>query len=241
MEVAIRILTAILCYLILGIVHELGHILMGLINGWKFYLLVIGPLGIRADEDGEIKFYFEKQLIMWGGVGCTLPKEVSDDNIKIWSKVLLGGPLASIIVGAIFLPIGIITGNIVFMLLGAMGLGMGIVSILPLPLKSGIMYTDGERWSRLHKGGQVADEEIALFKLTEIQITGNDFSKVDFNSIESLIKSTEVGIKYYGYYYNFQYYKALSNEEKMELAIEKMEEIKNKVSPIIVNDCKIDY
>jgi len=86
-----------------------------------------------------------------------------------------------------------------------------------------------------------SNNPIALFKLTEIQITGNDFSKVDFNSIESLIKSTEVGIKYYGYYYNFQYYKALSNEEKMELAIEKMEEIKNKVSPIIVNDCKIDY
>lgn len=166
MRIVVYIFTAILCYLASGIVHELGHIVVGLIKGWKFYLLIIGPLGITVDEGDNIKFYLEKRVIMWGGAGCTLPKEVNENNIKIWSKVLLGGPLASIIMGMIFLPVGIITGNIVFLLLGAMPLAMGIICILPLPLKTGILYTDGGRLSRLHKGGQEADEEIALFKLT---------------------------------------------------------------------------
>lgn len=125
-------------------------------------------------------------------------------------------------------------------LLGAMPLGMGIMCALPLPLKTGITYSDVGRWSRLHKGGQAADEEIALFKLIENEIIGGDFLNVDLKSIESLIKSKEIGVQYYGYYYKFQYYKARSNEELMKLAIQEMEDIKSKVSSIIVTDCKID-
>jgi hypothetical protein len=64
MKIAIYIITAILCYMVSGIVHELGHIIVGLVNGWKFYLLVIGPLGIKVDESGRVKFYFEKQIAM---------------------------------------------------------------------------------------------------------------------------------------------------------------------------------
>lgn len=239
MEIAIYLLICILCYLISGIIHELGHIIVGLANGWKFYLLVIGPLGIKVDENGKIRLYFEKRIAMWGGVGGAVPKDTKKDNIKIWSNVLLGGPLASIVMGIIFLPLGIITKNIVLILLGAMPLGMGIMCVLPLPLKTGIMYSDGGRWRRLHKGGQEADEEIALFKLTENEIAGNCFN-TNLKSIGSLIKSKEIGIQYYGYYYKFQYYKARNNEEEMRLAIQNMDDIKDKVPSIIVTDCKID-
>lgn len=240
MGVAIYILTAILCYFISAIIHELGHIFVGLLNGWRFYMLVIGPLGIKADQSGRITFYLEKQIALWGGVGGTLPRYPKEDNIKVWSKILLGGPIASIVMGIIFLPVGIITENLAFLLLGAMPVGMGIMCVLPLPLKTGILYTDGGRWSRLHKGGQEADEEIALFRLTENEATGGDFSQIDLNSIKPLIQSKEVGIMYYGYYYFFRYYKAISNKEKMQSAIEKMEEIKSKVPAVIVKDCKTD-
>jgi hypothetical protein len=240
MDVVIYILTAIICYFISGMVHELGHIVVGLINGWKFLLLVIGPLGVKADQNGRIKFYLEKQITLWGGVGGTIPKSASEDNIKVWSKGLLGGPIASIVMGIIFLPIGIITKNMFFLLLGAMALGMGITCILPLPLKTGILYTDGGRWMRLHKGGQEADEEMALFKIVENEATSGDFSEIDLSYIEALTRSKDTGIKYYGYYYLYQYYKTLCNKEKMQSAIEKMEEIKTRVSPVIVKDCKID-
>jgi Peptidase family M50. len=240
MVIIIYLLVAILCYFISGIIHELGHIVVGLINGWKFYLLVIGPFGIAVNEHDNIKFYVEKRVTMWGGVGCTLPRKAKENNIMIWLKVLLGGPLASIVIGELFLPLGVITGNMVILLLAAMTLGMGFVCILPLPLKTGILYSDGGRWSRLHQGGQEADEEIALFKLTGNQVTGGDFSKIDLNSIESLIKSKEAVINYYGYYYKFQYYKATSNKEQMKFIIDKIEEIKNKVPSVVVKECKFD-
>jgi len=229
-----------LSYVVSGIVHELGHIIIGLMNGWKFSLFILGPLGLKVDENGHIKAYFEKRISLWGGVGGTFPKEIKEDNIKIWSKILLGGPLASIIMGAIFLPLGIIKDNIIFILLGAMPLAMGIVSILPIPLKTGILYTDGGRLIRLNKGGQEADEENALFKLTEYQNISGDFSKFDINCIDPLLRSKDISINYYGYYYKFQYYKEISDKEKMNFFIKKMGKIENKVPAVIIEDCKIE-
>lgn len=240
MDIAAFILTALLCYFISGIVHELGHIVVGLTNGWKFLFLVVGPLGIKADKNGKIVFYFEKRAIMWGGVGAALPQRVDEKNIKIWSKVLLGGPLASIIMGIVFLPFGIATKNIMLLFLGAMPFAMGIACILPFPIKTGILYSDGARLARLHKGGQEADEETALFKLTENQAAGGSIKDIDLNSIHSLVKSKDAAIRYYGYYYEYQYYKAVYDNENMNLAVQKMNIIKDKVPSIIVNDCKVE-
>lgn len=108
MEVLIYILTAILCYWLAGLIHETGHIIIGLICGWKFNLLVIGPLGLKVNETGKLQFYVEKRLVLWGGVGGTMPQKAEDKNCIIWGKILLGGPLASILTGVFFLPLGII-------------------------------------------------------------------------------------------------------------------------------------
>jgi len=69
MEVLIYILTTLLCYWIAGLIHETGHIIIGLINGWKFTLLVIGPIGLKVNEAGKLQLYLEKRLVLWGGVG----------------------------------------------------------------------------------------------------------------------------------------------------------------------------
>jgi len=117
MEVLVYILTALLCYWIAGLIHEMGHIIIGLIYGWKFTLLVIGPIGLKVNETGKLQFYLEKRLVLWGGVGGTLPREVDDKNSQIWGKILLGGPLISILSGIFFLPFGIIEKNMMLLLL----------------------------------------------------------------------------------------------------------------------------
>lgn len=238
MELFIYFLIFILCYFISGIVHELGHVIVGLTNGWKFYILVIGPLGIKRDENDKIKLYFEKRIVLWAGVASTLPRFTNNENIKVWSKILLGGPLASIITGIFSLSLGVVFQNVIFLLIGSMSLGMGIICILPIPLKTGILYSDGARMYRIHKGGQEADEEIALFRIVENNITNNNF--INLKDIESLIKSKEKGIQYYGYYCKYKYYKTQNNNEEMKLAIQKMNDLRKAVSSIIVSDCKVD-
>lgn len=234
------VITVILCYMVAGMVHELGHVLVGLAHGWKFSLLVIGPLGLKADDSGKVRVYFEKRAALWGGVGGAFPSKVSKENIQVWSRVLMGGPLASIVMGVIFLPLGVMKHNLVLLLLGAMPLAMGIVCALPYPLKSGILYTDGGRWSRMRKGGQEADEEIALFRLTELQVTGASFGEIDLNSIEPLVRSKDAAIRYYGHYYRYQHYKETDNREMMDVAVREMEALKSKVPGVIVGDCKVE-
>jgi hypothetical protein len=76
--------------------------------------------------------------------------------------------------------------------------------------------------------------------LVENEATGNDYSKIDLRCIEPLIRSEEAGIRYYGYYSLFRYYQAISEPEKMQSTIEKMEEIKSKVPALIVDSCKTE-
>ncbi|WP_422486849.1 hypothetical protein [Gudongella sp. DL1XJH-153] len=62
MEILIRVLLAIFCIIISIAVHELGHILVGLKEGFKFYLFVAGPFGLKRDENDKIIFYIEKDV-----------------------------------------------------------------------------------------------------------------------------------------------------------------------------------
>ena len=229
------ILTAVLCYFVSATVHELGHIIVGLLHGWRLFLLVVGPFGIRRNEKGKLSLYLEKNPALWGGVGGTFPQTESAENLKIWSKILLGGPVVSVIMGCIFLPIGIVTQNIVPVLLGAMPVAMGIACLLPL--KTGIMYTDGMRWRRIRNGGQAAAEEAALFKLTENNFLGTGI--LEFANFEALLDADLPAIRYYGYYYAHLFYKDKRDEDKAREYIALMDAIKKNVPKVIIDDCNL--
>jgi hypothetical protein len=235
MEIILIILAALFSYFAAGLVHEMGHVAVGLLSGWKFYLLIVGPVGIRHGDNGKISIYFEKNPAMWGGAGGTFPVAESPDNIKIWSKILLGGPIASLIMGCLFLPFGIIHLNILLMMLGLMPIGMGIACLLPL--QTGITYTDGARWRRLRGGGQRAAEEIALFKMAINSLLKKDISQIGFADFEALLDAELPAIKYYGYYYSYLFYKSRNDETKMQSALNLMDSIKKNVPKIVLDDC----
>ncbi|MDR0906279.1 MAG: hypothetical protein LBN00_08945 [Oscillospiraceae bacterium] len=235
MRIIIVLLAAVLSYLIAGAVHEMGHVVVGLLSGWKFYLLVVGPVGIRRNENDKISVYLEKNPALWGGVGGTFPKTESPDNIKVWSKILLGGPVASIIMGCAFLPFGILTLNALLLMLGFMPIGMGIACLLPL--KTGITYTDGARWRRLHGEGQVKAEEIALFKMAINDILKKDMSQIEYTDFEPLLHAELPAIKYYGYYYSYMFYKSRNDEENVQKTLGLMDSIKKNVPKIVIDDC----
>lgn len=98
MEYVLLIISAIICYLLSALIHELGHIICGLLNHWKLFMLVVGPIKFYRDTiNSKIKIGIEKNVILWSGVGGTFPVKRSKDNINVWSKILLSGPLTSII------------------------------------------------------------------------------------------------------------------------------------------------
>jgi len=215
-------------------------VIIGLRYGWKFHLLVIGPFGLKRSENGKIRFYFEKRFALWGGVGGTIPQDANPDKIKEWAMILLAGPMASIVLGSGFLTAGLFSESLFLILLGAMSLGMGTVSALPLPIKTGILYTDGGRVMRIRKGGQEAREEAAMLDLVICECTGASFTDVNDSFIETLINAKDYSIRYYGYYYKYKFHKAQNNLAEANFAISEMESIKDKVPAVIVSDCKYE-
>ena len=80
--------------------HELGHLIAGIIQGFRFELFVVGPLGIKR-EKGKIKIYLNKNIQYYGGVAATLPIDASPENGKKFANLLLAGPIASILLSII--------------------------------------------------------------------------------------------------------------------------------------------
>jgi hypothetical protein len=231
---------SIICYIISGFIHEFGHVVMGLLNGWKFYLLVIGPFEWKRDNPKDkIRFCLEKNIMMWGGMGGSYPVNREKDNLKIWSKVLLAGPVASIIMGIAMIPAAYVMKSLFFILLVAMPIGMGIVCGLPLPLKTGFLYTDGGRWIRLKQGGQAEAEEKALFLLMENSMVNGQDSLPSEIMVNPLLNSKEPSLQYYGLYYHYLLSKNSNNLQDMNDTLEKMNELKKKVPKLIIEDCKI--
>lgn len=146
-EILLFILCSLLSFIFSSAVHEIGDILTGLREGFKFYLLIVGQFGFKRNENDKIEFYFEKNVSLWGGVGATLPQNEDLNNFKKFGHVLLGGPIASLVFGAILLPLGVITKNMFLLLLGAIALSMGVACLIPAT--NGAFYTDGGRWLRL--------------------------------------------------------------------------------------------
>jgi hypothetical protein len=230
----------LIAYFISAIVHELGHVLMGIINGWKFYMLVIGPFELkRENPEDKVKLRFEKNVMMWGGMGGSYPTEDRPENLKIWSSVLMAGPIASLLLGTIVLPLAVFTKSLFLLMLSVEALVLGIICGLPIPMKTGFLYTDGGRWNRLRKGGQEGAEETALFSVVISSVTHGDGVTPFNETIQPLLCSKEASFQYYGQYYLYQIAKEQNDTEKMAEIKDKMEILKANVPQLIIDDCKL--
>jgi hypothetical protein len=78
------------------LVHELGHLITGLLLGNQFELLVIGPLGVKR-KDNHIQFYINKDIAFFGGVSATIPKVQSNENIQKFQWIIIAGPVCSLL------------------------------------------------------------------------------------------------------------------------------------------------
>lgn len=242
MEIVVLLLSAVACYFIATMIHELGHIVCGLFYHWKLFMLVVGPLKIyRETLNSKIKIGIERNIIMWCGVGGTLPIKKSEDNIKIWGKILLAGPITSIVFGLIILPFFVITKNVVLLMLCLMPIAIGVMCLIPMNMKTGLLYNDGTRYKRINNGGQEELEEKALFQLSELSILDGEDVIYPASLIRILLNSKDTELNYYGYYFLYRNAKRNSNLEEIELQVSNMKKIQNKVPKIIIEDCKIEH
>lgn len=237
LDALLFLLLFITSYFVSGVIHEMGHIIGGQLQGFRFFLLVIGPLGLRRNAHGRLVFYLEKNPAFWGGVGGTFPAEDDHDSFEKFGKVLLGGPLASILFGLVMLPAAILSDLLFFDLLSAIAIGMGVATLIPM--KMGAFYSDGGRWWRMQKE-QTRKIERAIWQIVCKAGIHENYARIDEEDARVLINDQDPETRYMGHYFLYHHYKAKNDDEQAQGQKGLLQEISAEVSRQMIKVYPVD-
>jgi hypothetical protein len=180
------------------LIHELGHVIMGLLQGFRFELLVVGLLGIKREEE-KIKIYLNKNFGYYGGLGLTVPKDDSSDNLRKFANVILAGPIASIVFAVICFFVVNYLANPYGVIVFTAGLAsFGIFLATTIPSRSGMFYTDRKRYQRLIKAGKDQEVELAMLTILGSYVKNQSYKDIKKEVFDVLITDNDSFVKHYG-------------------------------------------
>ena len=179
-------------------IHELGHVVMGLLQGFRFELLVVGLLGIKREEE-KIKIYLNKNFGYYGGLGLTVPKDDSSDNLRKFANVLLAGPIASIVFAVMcFFMVNYLANPYGVIVFTAGLASFGIFLATTIPSRSGMFYTDRKRYQRIMTAGKDQDVELAMLTVLGSFVKNQSYKDIKKEVFDVLITDNDLFVKHYG-------------------------------------------
>lgn len=201
-------------------IHELGHVVMGLLQGFRFELLVVGLLGIRREKE-KIKIYLNKNFGYYGGLGLTVPKDDSSDNGRKFANVLLAGPIASIVFAVMCFFIVNYLANPYGVIVFTAGLAsFGIFLATTIPSRSGMFYTDRKRYQRIMTAGKDQDVELAMLTVLGSFVKNQSYKDIKKEVFDVLITDNDLFVKHYGLFnlicWQIEYEGAIDDKVKEE-------------------------
>ena len=195
-------------------IHEFGHLIVGILHGWKLYLLVIGPIKLyRVAVNAPIKLGIETNITHWFGVAATLPTKQDSNMIHVFRKILIAGPISSMIFATMVLLCSFYFRSFFLLIFGLTSLALGIVNYIPLSIRTGFYYNDGTRYRRIKNGGIPAKEEAEIMNIVGKQVQYGENVRIVKEECLSLIASQDYIYRYYGYYVLYQ--SALKNDANL--------------------------
>ncbi len=148
-------LLLILVFFVIGaflgiIIHEAGHLVMGLLTGYKFLSFRIGSLTLVKTEEG---LKFRKFTIPGTGGQCIMIPPETDDPEKtpyFWYNV--GGGLFNILTALLCIPFILLTEGIVtkgFLVFAVISVAFALTNLIPL--RKGQIANDGGNILQLYR------------------------------------------------------------------------------------------
>ena len=139
---AFELLCLALSALVQMVIHEAGHLLFGLLSGYRFLSFRVGSLMIQ--REGE-KMRFRRLRLAGVGGQCLMdPPELRDGRCP-YLLYDLGGVLLNILTSAVFLTIAVFArgayAHVLFQLLAMVGFLMALIN--GIPMKTGLVANDG--------------------------------------------------------------------------------------------------
>ena len=191
--------TVIMAFIVLTI-HELGHLLAGLWQGFRFELFVVGPLGIKR-EDEKVKIYLNKNLGYYGGVAATSPRDNSSDNGKKFARLIIAGPLTSLVFALICFLLAYWLdkpwGAVFFA--GSM-ISAAIFLVTTVPSSTGMFFTDRKRYQRLITPGKEQDVELAMLHIMGSYAKNDSYKQINIKDIKTLMADDFPFFSFYGHF-----------------------------------------
>lgn len=144
LEVLVVFISVVFVYIFHIIIHEAGHLVAGLMTGYKFVSFRVGPIVLIKNMEG--KFKFKRMTVLGTGGQCLMcPPDVPTEKCPYKLYHLMGG-LANIIVGfvSLILAIALPKGLLNFCLLetsAVLGFMTGITNLVPSKING--MQNDG--------------------------------------------------------------------------------------------------
>ena len=232
------ILYIFLIYFGVVIIHELGHLLTGLAQGFRFEMFIVWFLGIRRDGE-KIKIYFNTDLSSAGGLAASSPRVDNERVIRQMANVIIAGPIASLLLLLLCILLFFLTNQPTQFYLFITGLmSLFIFLATTLPSRTGIFYTDRKRYQRLTGSGQDQAVEMAMIRANLLQVTGKSITQMSEGELWMITKDEAPIFKYIGYYYLYQYH--FDKPEDLEIIKAHINDIEasipNTVKVIIQND-----
>lgn len=213
LETTIFIGSIVLCPFIAIFIHELGHLLAGLIQGFKLQLFVVAFLGIKRVDD-KIEFYFNKELQFFGGIAATSPLQISKNLKKQFAFILIAGPLFSLIFGILLILLFNLTDSVFNSSIGITGvISIGLFFATTLPNKSGVFFTDRKRMQRLLDNGRTGEIESSFIKASSQLLIDSHYKNISMEDLKMIQSDEEPNIQFWGHYYEFKHFEDSGNEE----------------------------
>jgi hypothetical protein len=210
-------------------VHELGHLVAGLLGGFRFELFVVGPLGVKRTPAG-IRVFLNRDVGLMGGVAATVPVTEDPGNRRKFAWVLLSGPLASLLlslVAAVLFAASTLGAARSYWLVTALG-SAAVLLATTLPRKSGLFFTDRARFQRLMGQGPAAATEAALLSIITRQVIDGGVKNIRLDEARLLQTDADATMRFWGTYFAYAYFRenglaAEAERERTDLAaFEKM-------------------
>lgn len=143
-------------WLLVVLLHELGHLAGGRLAGLRPLLLIVGPLKLTW-VGGRTRLALNRSINLAGGVASAVP---DDDRDLVRRQLLMvaGGPVASLVCGLLLLlattaATGL--GAAALAMAGALSLVIALATLIPS--RAGGFTSDGGRLLMLLRGGPQAE------------------------------------------------------------------------------------
>ncbi|MFB5568210.1 M50 family metallopeptidase [Bacillus cereus] len=168
LEVILNLWAIVGILLLVLAIHELGHVVFGLIGGLHFKFMTVGPITFQK-EKGKVRIRENKLWAYFGGVAMLVPPSIETPNLsKKWAWLTLGGPITSLLFGITFGYIYMVSYYQYLLYFSVLHFVIFAATIVPI---KGTFLSDGMQFLILIK-----DDEKAKQHLYNIQVSSELFS-----------------------------------------------------------------